>query len=146
MLFEDNFWCFLANSGRFCGRWATLWCTIPLLSPSNFTQNHFFKMKWLFADVTRVWSPDRAERDTLRVTLAVHVFGQFRPSLWSGIHFVMLESIHPSICQYIHLFIYLSVHLSICLSLCLSVYLYLSLSLSLSLYIYIYIHICIIHI
>ena len=33
----DDFGRFLANSGRFCGRGATLWCKNPLLSTNNFT-------------------------------------------------------------------------------------------------------------
>ena len=47
------------------------------------------KLDWLVTDVGAVGSPDRAERAILRVTFAGHFFGQFRPYLWPGSHFVM---------------------------------------------------------
>ena len=47
------------------------------------------KINWLVADITAVGSPDRAERAILGVILTRGYFGQFRPYLWSGSHFVM---------------------------------------------------------
>ena len=61
---------FLANSGRICGRGATLWWRNPLLSPNKFTQGHLMKIEWLVANVTAVGSPDRAKRAILEVILA----------------------------------------------------------------------------
>ena len=73
--FCDGFGPFLANSGHFYGRGATLWCRILFSSPSNFTQNHFLKIEWLFADITPVRSPDRAEPDILGMILAGRFLG-----------------------------------------------------------------------
>ena len=50
------------------------------------------KVKWLVADVTAVRSPERPERAIFGVILAWRVFGQFRPYLGSGSHFVRQES------------------------------------------------------
>ena len=36
-----------------------------LLSPNNANQGHLLKIEWLFADVTAVGSPDRAEHEIL---------------------------------------------------------------------------------
>ena len=33
------------------------------MSPDTFTQDHFMKIEWLFANVRVVRSPDRGERD-----------------------------------------------------------------------------------
>ena len=77
-------WHFLANSGRFCDRGATLRDRNPLLSPHKFAQGHLVKIEWLVADVTAVRSLDRAERAILGVILAGCVFGQFRTYLWSA--------------------------------------------------------------
>ena len=49
------------------------------------------KREWLVTDVTAVGSPDRAGRAILGIFLAGRFFGQFRPYLWSGRHFVMRE-------------------------------------------------------
>ena len=69
--FGDDFRHFLANSGRFCGRGATLWSGNPLLSPNNFTQGHLMNMELLIADVTFVGSPARAECELLGMILDV---------------------------------------------------------------------------
>ena len=47
------------------------------------------KIEWLVADVIAIVSPDRGERAILEVILAGRCFGQFRPYLWPGSHFVM---------------------------------------------------------
>ena len=47
------------------------------------------KTEWLVTNVTAVGSPDGAERAILGVILAGHFFGQFKPYLLSGSHFVM---------------------------------------------------------
>ena len=49
------------------------------------------KVDWLFADVTAVGSPDRAEHAILRVILAGRFFYQFSLFLWSGGYIVMYE-------------------------------------------------------
>ena len=46
------------------------------------------KIEWLGTDVADVGSPDRAERAIWGVILAGGVFGQFRPYLQPGSHFV----------------------------------------------------------
>ena len=60
----------MANSGRICGRGATLWCRNSLLSPNNFTQGHLMKIEWLAAKVIAVGSPDITERAIFGVILA----------------------------------------------------------------------------
>ena len=51
------------------------------------------KTEWLVADVTAVGSPNRAEHTILGVILAwLGIFGQLRPYLWLGSHFVILHS------------------------------------------------------
>ena len=62
---------FLANSGRFCGWGATLWCRTPRLGLNNFTQGHLMKIKWSVAHVTAVGSPDRAECAIFTAVLAL---------------------------------------------------------------------------
>jgi len=47
------------------------------------------KIEWLVTDVTPVEFPDRAERAIMGLILAKLGFGQFRPYLQSGSHFVM---------------------------------------------------------
>ena len=71
VIFGDNCRRFLANSGHFCCHGAILWCKKPLLSTNRFTQGHLLKIAWLFADVTHVVSPDRAEWDILGVILGI---------------------------------------------------------------------------
>ena len=88
----DVFVQFLPNSGRFRDRGATLWCRNPLLSPDNFYQGHSLKLKWLVTNAIAVRSPERAEHANLRIILVGRVFGQFRPHLWLGSHFVMWET------------------------------------------------------
>ena len=89
--FGEWFWLgvFLANTGHFCGRWATLWCRNLLLSFNNSTWGHFVKIEWLVADVIAVGILDRAERAVFEVIVAGCVFGQSRSFLWSGSHFVV---------------------------------------------------------
>ena len=41
------------------------------MSPNTFIQDQVLKIEWLFADVTPVWSPDRAERGILEMILDV---------------------------------------------------------------------------
>ena len=82
---------FSTNSGCISGRGATLWCRNPLLSSNIITQSHLMKIKSLLTDITAVGFPEIAERAILGVILAWRCFGQFRPSLWSGSHFVMWE-------------------------------------------------------
>ena len=67
-----------------------MWCRNPLLSPNYVFRVILMKIEWLVTDATPVGSPDRAERDILGMILGV--FGQFRPLLWSGSHFVIWES------------------------------------------------------
>ena len=62
---------FLANSGRFCDRGATLRRRNPLLSPDNFTWGDLMKIKWFVVNVTAVGFPDGAEHAILGVILAV---------------------------------------------------------------------------
>ena len=61
----------------------------PLLSSNRFTQGHSMKIQWLVANVTAVGSPGRVERAIVGMILAERVFGQFRPYLRSGSHFVV---------------------------------------------------------
>ena len=79
---------FFVNPGRICGRGASLWCRSPLLSPNNIIQGHLMIIEWFFSNVTTVRFPCRAERAILVLVLAGRSFGQFRPCLWSGCHFV----------------------------------------------------------
>ena len=41
------------------------------MSPNTFIQDQVLKIEWLFADVTPVGSPDRAERDILEMILDI---------------------------------------------------------------------------
>ena len=50
---------FLVNSGRICGRGATLQCRKFLFSPSNFTKSHLTKIERFVTNVTAVCPPDR---------------------------------------------------------------------------------------
>ena len=50
------------------------------------------KMEWSTLDVAPVGSLGRANRAIFGVVLAGPVFSQFRTSLWSLSHFVMLEA------------------------------------------------------
>ena len=48
------------------------------------------KIEWLVANVTAVGCPDRAEPAILGVNyFGLTFFGQFRPFMWSGSHFVV---------------------------------------------------------
>ena len=53
---------FLADSGRFSGRGATLWSRNPLLLRTNtFTENHLMKIEWFITDVTGVGRGPKTE-------------------------------------------------------------------------------------
>ena len=39
------------------------------MSHDNFTRDHFLKIKWLFAEITVIGSPDRGERDIFGMIL-----------------------------------------------------------------------------
>ena len=80
---------FLVNSGRICGRGATVLYSNFLLSRSKFTLCYLLKIEWLVTDVSAVGSPDIAEWAILGVILAGRFFGHFRSYLWSGSRFVM---------------------------------------------------------
>ena len=78
---------FLANSGCFCGRGATLRSENPLLVPENLIYDHLMKIKWSVANVTAIRPPFRAESGSFWVIL--NFFDQFRPLLWSSKNFVI---------------------------------------------------------
>ena len=80
---------FFANLGYICGQGAILLCRNPLLSSNKFIHGHSMNIKWLVADVTAVGASDIAERAILGVIVVRRCFGQFRPYLWSGSHFVI---------------------------------------------------------
>ena len=72
---------FFASSGHFWGRGATLWCRNLLFSSIKFTYGHLMEIEWLFADVTAVGFPGRAQRAILGIILAGQAFSQCRPYL-----------------------------------------------------------------
>ena len=47
-------------------------------------------VEWVVINVTALGSPDRTGRDNFG--MISDIFGQFRPLLWLGSHFVILES------------------------------------------------------
>ena len=58
---------------------------------THLAQILLMKTKWLINDVIAVDSPARAESGIFEVILGI--FGQSRPLLWLGSHFVMKESL-----------------------------------------------------
>ena len=61
----------------------------PLLGTNKSAKGHLMKIEWLATDVTAVGSSDIAERAILGKILMGHLFGQFKPYLWSRRHFVV---------------------------------------------------------
>ena len=87
--FGDDFGFFLANSGHFHDRGATLWCRNQFMSPNTFLRAIHQYLERLVTNVTAVGSADRAKRAILGVILVGCCFDHLRPLFWLGSHFVM---------------------------------------------------------
>ena len=81
--------CFLANSGHYCGRGATLWCRSPLLSPNNFTYVGSYIKKRVVSGCQCNSCQVPCQGGTWHFGNDVELFCQFRPLLWLGSHCLM---------------------------------------------------------